>query len=75
MVKTAAKQATIAEALDRAMLKSGMTEVQVAAACGVSQSAITRWRKGPKEPLGKHAISLLQEVPGFAEEFGLRVSR
>jgi len=44
------KRRTVREVLDRLMTERNWSQAEVAAAFGVSQSTISRWRKGERFP-------------------------
>lgn len=61
----------IAEALSAAADKSGMSDVEIAAAIGVSQATVVHWKRGRKSPSGKHLVALVRVLPVFGKLVGL----
>lgn len=64
----------IAKALTAAAKEAGMTDVQIAAAVGVSQATVGRWLSGKRAPRGQTLIALVAAIPGFGERLGLRTA-
>ena len=56
-----------ADALAQAQEKAGLSNVQVAAALGVSEQAVYSWRRGQAQPKGAHLIKLMQLMPQLSK--------
>lgn len=63
----------LGNALDKAMRKAGLSNVEVAAAIGSSETTVMSWRNCKKEPKGTYLIALIRHVPGFGELLGVKV--
>lgn len=47
---------------------NGLTQKEVAAACGVTKGAVSRWENGTDEPTARKAIKLTKLLPGLKFE-------
>jgi len=50
---------TIAAALQKCAKKRRLSDVQIAAAVGVSEATVGRWRRGLRRPGGVHLLKLM----------------
>ncbi len=57
----------IAVALRAARAKGGLTQAELAARLGVSQSAISFWESGAETPSVDHVVALAAELPEIVE--------
>jgi transcriptional regulator with XRE-family HTH domain len=61
---------TIGEAIGKCIELAGMSDVQVAAALGTSESTVTRWRSGRRSPSRERYIGLVKLFPELPNMVG-----
>lgn len=64
-----AQSLALAHAIRTARLERGLTQGELAARIGVSQSTISFWENGTETPMVKHLITLALELPEIVENF------
>lgn len=57
----------IADALDECAKKASLSNVQIAAQVGVSESCVARWRNGEREPRAGHYVKLMKVFPELTD--------